>query len=332
MGLASDNPMLRIAHAALPLWGLDAIDVAPIKVRENAVYAVTLRDREKVALRVHRLGYHSDRALESEAHWCEALVAAGIEVPALRRSRSGRMFERVSAVGAGDARQVDVFEWIEGAPLGTTEGGVSGDAATLVRNYDTIGQLAARMHNQAQHWRAPEGFARHAWDLEGLAGEHPLWGRFWELEALSAPQRRVFERLRERLQVELAQWGTADDRFGLIHADLVPENVMVGPAGLRIIDFDDAGHGWHLFEIATSLYFIRHEPYYAVARDALISGYRRHRSLADEAVERLPLFMAARGSTYLGWVHSRQAEPAARELTPVIVDLGLKAAQEYLGR
>ena len=66
--------------------------------------------------------------------------------------------------------------------------------------------------------------------------------------------------------------------------------------------------------------------------DALISGYRRHRPLADEAVERLPLFMAARGSTYLGWVHSRQAEPAARELTPVIVDLGLKAAQEYLGR
>jgi hypothetical protein len=40
--------------------------------------------------------------------------------------------------------------------------------------------------------------------------------------------------------------------------------------------------------------------------------------------------MAARGSTYLGWVHSRQKEPAARELEPVIVDLGLKAAQEYL--
>lgn len=323
--------MLRIARAALPLWGLDAIDITPIKVRENAVYAVTLRDGERVALRVHRLGYHSDGALESEALWCAALMEAGIEVPALRRSRSGRTFERVSAPGAGDARQVDVFEWIDGEPLGTTEGGVSGDVATIVRNYDTIGQLAARMHNQAQHWRCPEGFARHAWDLEGLMGENPLWGRFWELEALTRPQRRVFEQLRERLQLELTHWGMGNDRFGLIHADLVPENVMVAPDGLRIIDFDDAGHGWHLFEIATSLYFIRHEPYYAVARDALITGYRRHRPLDDEAVERLPLFMAARGSTYLGWVHTRQAEPAAQELTPVIVELGLKAAQAYLG-
>jgi Ser/Thr protein kinase RdoA (MazF antagonist) len=282
MGIEAGNPMLCIAHAALPLWGLDAIDVAPIKVRENAVYAVTLRDRGKVALRVHRLGYHSDRALESEAHWCEALVAAGIEVPALRRSRSGRTFEHVSAPGAGDARQVDVFEWIEGAPLGTTEGGVSGDVATLVRNYDTIGQLAARMHNQAQHWRAPEGFARHAWDLEGLAGEHPLWGRFWELDALTAPQRRVFERLRERLKIELAQWGTGNDRFGLIHADLVPENVMVGSDGLRIIDFDDAGHGWHLFEISTSseilvrLASVRncHQPVFHPPRAVLCGGTR----------------------------------------------------------
>ena len=323
------NPALAIAQAALSLWNLDTVGITPIKVRENAVFAVELRDGGRVALRVHRPGYHSVAALRSEALWCEALVETGIEVPVLVRSKSGNTFESVSVPGAGPARQVDIFEWIDGAQLGGTEGGVAGDAEVIARNYDTIGQLAARMHNQSQHWVAPAGFARHAWDLEGFVGERPLWGRFWELQALTAEQRSLFERLRERLRADLAAWGTGADRFGLIHADLVPENVMCGPGGLRIIDFDDAGYGWHLFEIATSLYFIRREPYYEAARDAVIAGYRRHRPLSEEAVGRLPLFLAARGSTYLGWIHTRQAEAAAREMTSAIVELGQQAAQDY---
>lgn len=327
---APDELMMRIARAALPLWGIDAVAVTPIKVRENAVFAVSLRSGGRRALRVHRLGYHSEAALRSEAHWCAALAAAGIEVPVVVLSKSGRTFENVSAPGTGPARQVDLFEWIEGAQLGSTEGGVAGDVQAIARSYETIGQLAARMHNHTQRWRAPADFHRHAWDLEGFVGEQPLWGRFWELRALTPAQRAMFERLRERLRKDLDGWGTGADRFGLIHADLVPENVMVGPGGLRIIDFDDAGFGWHLFEIATSLYFIRREPYYETAREAMIAGYRRHRPLSEEAVRRLPLFLAARGSTYLGWIHTRQAEPAAQEMTPAIVELGVQAAEDYL--
>ena len=39
----------------------------------------------------------------------------------------------------------------------------------------------------------------------------------------------------------------------MIHADLVPENVLVDGDSIRLIDFDDAGFGWHHFEIATAL-------------------------------------------------------------------------------
>ena len=48
---------------------------------------------------------------------------------------------------------------------------------------------------------------------------------------------------------------------------------------LQVIDFDDAGYGWHLFEIATSLYFIRRDSIYEQARDAVIEGYRQLRTL-----------------------------------------------------
>jgi Ser/Thr protein kinase RdoA (MazF antagonist) len=116
----------------------------------------------------------------------------------------------------------------------------------------------------------------------------------------------------------------------LIHADLVPENILVDGDSLQVIDFDDAGYGWHLFEIATSLYFIRRDSIYVQAREAVIEGYRQQRMLPDEHLELLPMFLAARGTTYLGWVHTRAGEPAAAEMTPALIEMATAAAEDYL--
>ncbi len=54
------------------------------------------------------------------------------------------------------------------------------------------------MHNQAAGWQPPATFRRHAWDMAGLVGERPFWGRFWELAALTPAQRSLLDRKRER--------------------------------------------------------------------------------------------------------------------------------------
>lgn len=321
----------RLAQAATSLWPLEAVRVEPIKVRENAVFAVHLADGGKVAMRVHRLGYHSDDALRSEQLWMRALGAEGIAVPCPVLSRANNPFELFELHGLPGRRQVDVFQWIDGQQLGSVEHGLSAAAGSIGDTYSTVGELAAKIHNQACDWRPPAGFRRHAWDADGLAGERPLWGRFWELQGLSPAERRLFEQLRSRVYQELTAFGMQRDRYSLIHADLVPENILVTGGGLQMIDFDDAGFGWHLFELATSLYFIRREPFYGEARDALIEGYRRVRELPDAHLRRLPLFLAARGTTYLGWVHTRQGESVTRELTPQLIELAAEAANEYLG-
>jgi Ser/Thr protein kinase RdoA (MazF antagonist) len=319
----------RLALNAIPRWALDCVRVEPIKVRENAVFAVHTADRRRVVLRVHRLGYHSDDSLRSELTWMKALAASGIEVPQVIPSRSGKAFEHIACDGVPGPRQVDVFEWIEGAQLGSVEQGLADDPLWVERTYAIVGELAARMHNQSCAWQAPAGFQRHSWCEEGLAGDRPLWGRFWELEALQPQQRALLEQLRARLVRDLAQFGKTSDRFGLIHADLVPENILIDGDRLRIIDFDDAGSGWHMFEIATSLYFIRRERLYETARDALIAGYRRHRALPDEHLRLLPMFLAARGTTYLGWVHTRKGEATALEMLPQLIELAEAAAADY---
>jgi Ser/Thr protein kinase RdoA (MazF antagonist) len=322
--------MQALAHAALDRWDLGAAALAPIKVRENAVFRIDLHGGGRAVLRVHRPGYHTDSELESEFAWLDALETAGVRVPRVIPSRGGRNFEIVNASHEDGPRQIDVFEWIEGRQLGSVETGISGSRDSVADQYRQIGALAARMHNHSQGWRPPPAFRRHSWDAGGLVGEQPFWGRFWDLNALSHAQRDLLLRLRGCIARDLVGYGMHADRYGLIHADLVPENLLIDGSRACVIDFDDAGFGWHLFELATSLYFITGDSVYQTARDALIRGYRSLRPLSDADLERLPLFLAVRGTTYLGWVHTRQGTETANEMTPVLIERVCAAAEEYL--
>jgi Ser/Thr protein kinase RdoA (MazF antagonist) len=324
------DEMQALALTALRAWDLKVANLAPIKVRENAVFRIDLAGGGRAVLRVHRCGYHSDGELDSEFVWMRALEAAGIPVPRVIRSRNGRDFEVVETSDGNAARQIDVFEWIDGRQLGSVEDGVSGEGAAIAEQYRMIGAIAARMHNHTASWQQPAGFCRHAWDAAGLVGEQPFWGRFWELAALTSGQKSLLLRTRAKIARELAAYGMKPDRYGLIHADLVPENLLVEGRRVQVIDFDDAGFGWHLFELATSLYFITGDGIYATAREALIRGYRSERAMSDETLERLPLFLAARGTTYLGWVHTRQGSETAEELTPFLVERACAVAEQYL--
>ncbi len=58
-------------------------------------------------------------------------------------------------------------------------------------------------------------------------------------------------------------------------------------------------HHWHLFDLATALYFIQDNPGYDIARSAFIEGYREFRPLANEELAQLPRFTAARRFTSL---------------------------------
>ena len=326
-----DEQLARLDIAgreALRHWDLEGAALHLIKHRENAVYRVE-SDDTRHALRLHRPGYHSDDALRSELEWMQALADAGITVPTSVPTISGERFIRQAVDGLPDGVQVDLFEWIEGEQLGSVEEGIS-DAANVTETYATIGELAARVHNQASTWQLPAGFARHAWDADGLAGEQPLWGRFWEIEAAAASERALLTRAKARVYADLGRLEQSAAVYSLIHADFAPENVMVDKNGPRLIDFDDSGFGWHLFELVTSLFFIRDEPYFDDARKALIDGYRRHRALGEKQLERMPLFFLARSFTYVGWVHSRPETETAKELTPMLVAACCELAEDYL--
>lgn len=319
----------EVALTASNMWGLDTQSLSLIKHRENAVYELHTTDSRKFAVRVHRAGYHSNEALQSEFVWMEALRESGINVPEFLPRNGTDIFALVAHEHLDVPRQVDLLHWINGEQLGSVEDGLGENTEHISYIYSVIGKTMARLHAHSSTWSHPQNFVRHSWDLDGLVGESPFWGRFWELESLSPEQRDRVTWARESAAARLAQVPQSSSHFGMIHADLVPENILLEDGEIRIIDFDDAGFGWYLFDIATALYFIQDDPNYELAKSALISAYQEVRPMSQRDLDNLPLFMLVRSFTYLGWVHTRTGSAEAKELTPLLIDMCLAAVSRY---
>lgn len=91
----------------------------------------------------------------------------------------------------------------------------------------------------------------------------------------------------------------------MIHADFLPDNILVHNEELLLIDFDDCGFGWHMYEMATSLFPKISEPYFDQLIEQYVAGYRSERHFSDEHLKIFPAFILVRGLTYLGWLMTR---------------------------
>lgn len=297
------------ARQALAFWGLPAQEPELLKFRENAVFRVRLADGGEAALRLHRPGYHSETALRSELHWMDDLRHNGLEVPMPIPAADG-----VLLVGLqGDEKQfADLIGWVAGRQLGETGKPLEHSSDEIARIFRSVGVSMAEMHTMADRWVPDAGFTRSAWDVDGLLGDNPLWGRFWDCPDMGEEDRVFFSDLKVELRGRLESIA-ADLDYGLIHADLVRENVLIDGNRVAFIDFDDCGYGFRLFDIATALLRNRGEPDYPLIRASLLDGYRSKRALSDTELTHLPLFLLLRSLTYIGWAGERPELPDAED-------------------
>jgi len=296
--------MQSIANHALEEWDLDVTKVELASISENLVYRVDTPSEKSYALRIHRAGYHTLAELVSEVQWTDALNTAGIEVPNPIMTRNGDGYATVPVPGSNDTRYVGVIEWLDGAPLVRVLE-QENDAESRKHYFGQLGRVTARMHNQASAWQLPDGFERIAWDAEGFMGDTPHWGPFWDHAGLAAAERSHILDIRRTIHKRLLDYGTGSDRFSLIHADMNPDNVLVHEGKVSAIDFDDAGFGWHIYDLAVSLSYEITETHFEDVRDAMIEGYRCERPLDHTAKELLPMFSLIRELIMLGWIQDR---------------------------
>ena len=293
-----------------------------ISQSENAVYEVDLHGKQAV-LRLHRPGYQGPREIWSEMWWLDALDDAGVPVPAPHVAKDGT---RLVTLPSG--RLASMVSWVKGAPMGEKGSALAGSQADQVSVFHNIGQTLAHLHNVTDTLTLPSQFIRHAWDVDGLMGETPFWGPFWQNPTLTPQERALILLARDTARTRLDAFRGDGGDFGLIHADAIRSNVFVDGSNITLIDFDDAGFGFRLYDLAVLMTQNEGLKNTAELQAAAIRGYRSKRALPERAVSLIPLLVMARRLASMGWIvpRSEPGDPRRRQYA----ESALIAAERFL--
>jgi Ser/Thr protein kinase RdoA (MazF antagonist) len=325
---------LNLRHAALPeelraalesllhAYGLADGRFELINRSENTTFRVDPAGGGRpLVLRLYRVGQRADAEIQSEIDWMAALRAeAGISTPQALVRRDGRHISKVT-LPDGATTSCVLFEYLSGAeppPDG------------LALWFERLGAISAEIHRHGRSWRRPRLFQRPLFDYVTLIGPRAVWGSWERAPGLDSGAVAVLRRVSEEIAKRLAEYGQTPDRFGLIHGDLRLANLLVDGPRIHVIDFDDCGTGWFLYDLSTSISLIEHVPEAESLVLAWLRGYQRLLPLAGVHIEMVRHLIMMRRLQVLSWFGRNLGSALVVEHSPVVVPATVAAAESYL--
>ena len=309
------------ARAALPAYGVEpTARLTLLNVSENATFRLDDESGPSI-IRVHREGYHSRAAIESELAWIAALRDSGmVRTPPFLATVTGDPVA-VATLPDGGWRHVVRFGWVEG---------VEPTQDRLNEDFVQLGSIAARLHGHAKSWTRPAGFTRFTWDFETGLGPNGHWGSWRDGMGMTPDILAVLDRCAARVGERLQAFGQGPDRFGLIHADMRLANLLVNGPDVTVIDFDDCGLSWFMYDLGSAVSFFEHEPHVPALCDAWVRGYRSVAPLsaADEA--EIPTFVMYRRLLLIAWIGSHSSTDLAQSMGVQYTQDAVPLAESYL--
>jgi len=312
-------------ESVLARWdGLTGARAILVNLSENHTFRLDLPNGDRFILRVHRPSYHSRAAIESELAWMRALRAdTGLFTPRPIAGRDGAWVQESAFSGPEDMRHMVLFAFETGVEP------VPGDDLRPV--FTQLGVLAAQCHTHVMGWRRPDWFTRQRWAVDTILDPDAIWGDWGAAPGVAGAVRTILDRLDAHLRARLGRYGTGEDRFGLIHADMRLANLLVEGGETRLIDFDDCGFGWFGYDFAAGVSFFEDDPQVPALRAAWCEGYRRHRPLSAEDEDMLGDFVMLRRMALLAWVGSHAEVDLAREMAARFAPVTAELAEKHLG-
>jgi Ser/Thr protein kinase RdoA (MazF antagonist) len=297
-----DDPIqiLDQVRGDLKHWDIEIQDIEVASQSENIVYKVNATEGA-FAYRVHRPGYHTLDELNAEHEWTQALADAGFPLPKALPTSSGDYYLPVQVNGS--TRYAGVIEWLVGDSMYNLQQDQSSEfICTQLHN---LGAMMAQLHKHSEQWQPSSSFTRHQLDVDGFFGKAPFWGRYWESPGITKNQRVLLLETQANIISELKSLGKTNNVYGMIHADLHHGNVHIHNDKMYLIDFDDAGFGWYLYDLAVAHceYDLRDD--FEDLQAALINGYMTERDLSQAHRDLMPLFLHIRTRASIGWATAR---------------------------
>ena len=261
------SPTCRcVARLAAARFGFsEAAAFHQFTLTENWTYRIDEPGREPIVLRVYRPGGRPEVEVQSELAWMRALRAdLGPIVPEVVATLDGGHIVEVHPAPAVPRCYCVGFSL---AP------GEEPPEDALAPWFPRLGAITARFHAHARAWQPPSWFSRPTWDLETTLGEHPHWGP-WHSSVPDPEERAQIERARDTVYGAARAVRDGPARFGLVHADLRLANLIADGDDIQVIDFDDCGLSWYLYDLACALTFLEGRPDVDELIDLWVTGYR----------------------------------------------------------
>lgn len=323
-----DELLVKLQHlagASLDLWPLpEGATARLINVSENTTYLVEAPGHKSV-LRIHRAGYHSRRAIECELAWIDALGSeSDVTTPGYMTGVNGDAIQEGRIPGSDATRYMVMFHFVEG-----TAPSEDGD---LTAGFAELGRIAARCHDHVLAWQKPHDFRRLTWDIEAVFGANPTWGDWRDAPGVQPSNHALLTRVEDTIRARLTAFGKAPERYNLIHADMRLANLLIDDTGTRLIDFDDCGFGWFLYDFAAAISFIEDDPRVPAMKAAWLEGYRTLRPVSPEEEAEIDTFVMLRRMALLAWIGSHIEAPEPQALAPDFAERTAALGEAWLSR
>ena len=308
-------------------WGLapETTDVRLITVSENATFLVSASGTPTAVVRVSRPGYvpHAQH-IESELAWVRALGdSISTPVPRVIAAHDGSYVQTMS-----DDRGVGWFVVAFAYNSGTI---LEDDFTDPLPYYERIGSITAEFHQHSQSWQVPERFTRFAWELTDMVGPTARWGD-WHAADLTPADVATLERAQSAATDIVSALEKTPTTWGIIHADLRPSNIMVAGDQLTVIDFDDCGHAWYLYDFASAFSFVEHLDVTPALAQAWVRGYASVIPLSEDHLAQASALSMIRRLQMLGWTTTHREDALPKDIWDAQVPGTVEVARRYLSR
>jgi Ser/Thr protein kinase RdoA (MazF antagonist) len=314
----------RLGRTALTSFGVEAARLTLLRHEANTTFRAE-SEGETFVLRINRPNVQTAQTIESEMAWLTALRReTDLGVPEPVRSRDGSFVVVAESAGVPVPHSCVLMRWLDGR---------FSDVRLAPVHLRRVGILEARLHDHADRWTPPSGFLRPRVDTlsdagkvasvagsasASLPGDHPTTDdaeRCLRLvgAVISADAATLCQEAIELVWTTTRTLAQTPAAFGLIHGDLHYENFLFYDGAVRAIDFDDCGWGFHLYDLAVTLWELEERPRYGDLRDALLEAYADFRALPGDHSTHLQALFVLRRLQMLMWALESRRHPAFRD-------------------
>lgn len=320
----SPQELEKAVGRALNLWPIGHEAVADLlNISENRTYLVRVNGVPSYVLRLYRPGYQTQASINGELAWCDALIRDGVVLaPTALEGVDGQKVQTIELGDPPRAVHMALFTYAPGDHPRADE--------DLETYFESLGRIAAKLHEHALIWAPIEEPQRRHWDLSALLGKDAIWGDWRDAPNMTPDMAKSLESAEIVLRERLARYGTEAERYGLIHADMRLANLLVDGTTLHLIDFDDCGYGWLMYDFAAAISFMEDDPNVPALRTSWLKGYRELRCLPTDDEAEIDTFVLLRRMALLAWVGSHPHASEAAELAPGFAQGTARLARAFL--